>query len=43
MKKSGVTIAGGGGSLNRGINQVETEDVNRDDGKVVIVLVEPEK
>ena len=43
MKKSGVTIAGGGGSLNRGINQEKTEDVNRDDGKVVIVLVEPEK
>ena len=34
---------GGGGSLNRGINQVKTEDVNRDGGKVVIVLVEPEK
>ena len=43
VKKSGVTIAGGGGSLNKGINQVKTEDVNRDDGKVVIVLVEPEK
>ena len=43
MKKSGVTTAGGGGSLNRGINQMKTEDVNRDDGKVVIVLVEPAK
>ena len=42
-RKSGVTIAGGGGSLNRGINQVKTKDENTDDGKVVIVLVEPEK
>ena len=42
-KKSGVTIAGGGGSLNRGINQVKTKDVNRGDGKVVIALVDPEQ
>ena len=43
MQKSGDTIAGGGGSLNRGIHQVKTEDVNRDDGKVVIALVDPEQ
>ena len=43
MKKKGVTIAGGGGSLNRGINQVKREDVNRGDGKVVIALVDPEQ
>lgn len=43
LKKSGHTIAGGGGSLNRGINQVKTKDVNRGDGKVVIALVDPEQ
>ena len=42
-KKSGVTIAGGGGSLNRGINQLEKKGVNRHDGKVVIALVDPEQ
>ena len=42
-KKLGVTIAGGGGSLNRGINQVKRKDVNRGDGKVVIALVDPEQ
>ena len=42
-KKSGITIAGGGGSLNRGINQVKQKDVNRDDGKVVIALDDPEQ
>ena len=42
-KKSGVTIAGGGGSLNRGINQEKTKDINRGDGKVVIALVDPEQ
>ena len=42
-KRSGVTIAGGGGSLNRGINQVKRKDVNRHDGKVVIALVDPEQ
>ena len=41
LQKSRVTIAGGGGSLNRGIDQVKTKDVNRDDGKVVIALVDP--
>ena len=43
LKKSGVTIAGGGGSLNRGINQVKKKDVNRDDGKVVIALDDPKQ
>ena len=43
MKRSGVTIAGGGGSLNRGINQEKRKDVNRHDGKVVIALVDPEQ
>lgn len=41
LQKSRVTIAGGGGSLNRAIDQVKTEDVNRGDGKVVIALVDP--
>ena len=41
LQKSRVTIAGGGGSLNRGIDQVKTKDVNRGDGKVVIALVDP--
>ena len=41
LRKSRVTIAGGGGSLNRGIDQVKTKDVNRGDGKVVIALVDP--
>ena len=37
-KRSRVTIAGGGGSLNRG-----EKGVNRDDGKVVIALDGPEQ
>ena len=42
-KKSGDTIAGGGGSLNRGIHQVKEKSVNRHDGKIVIALVDPEQ
>ena len=40
-KSGGKTIAGGGGSLNGGFNQVK-EGVNEGDGKLSIILVEPE-
>ena len=42
MKTGKKTIAGGGGSLNNGIKQVNKKGVNGGDGKVVITLIEPE-
>ena len=42
MRTGKKTIAGGGGSLNNGIKQVNKRGANGGDGKVVITLIEPE-